>query len=260
MNGAARALPPHIRERLASALESGLLACGSPSAAVHSVVGDSSLETAVTEVLSQFANLGISGVASAAWLRTIDAELTSMPRPDLVWSGPRAPGVPARDTRRVYEEILGSAKESLWVSTYAFFEGPKAFATLAVRMATVPTLQVTLLLNIQRRRGDTSATDDIVRRFADRFWKAEWPAARKPRVFYDPRALELDGPGGVLHAKAVIADGARVFITSANFTEAAWDRNIELGMMIADSALAQSITAHFGALIEQHHLRALPAG
>jgi hypothetical protein len=34
-------------------------------------------------------------------------------------------------------------------------------------------LRVTLLLNIQRKRGDTSAPDQLVRRFADRFWTAE---------------------------------------------------------------------------------------
>jgi phosphatidylserine/phosphatidylglycerophosphate/cardiolipin synthase-like enzyme len=38
-------------------------------------------------------------------------------------------------------------------------------------------------------------------------------------VYYDPRALDLEGPGGVLHAKAVVADDEKVFITSANLTE-----------------------------------------
>ncbi len=35
------------------------------------------------------------------------------PRPDLVWSGPEVPGLHARDTRRVYEELLGSAERTL---------------------------------------------------------------------------------------------------------------------------------------------------
>lgn len=39
---------------------------------------------------------------------------------------------------RVDEELLGSAERSLWVSTFAFFDGPKAFATLASRMDAVP--------------------------------------------------------------------------------------------------------------------------
>jgi hypothetical protein len=36
--------------------------------------------------------------------------------------------------RRVYEELLGSAERSIWVSTYAFFDGPKAFQVSARRM------------------------------------------------------------------------------------------------------------------------------
>jgi hypothetical protein len=31
------------------------------------------------------------------------------------------------DTRRVYEELLGCAERSIWASTYAFFDGPRAF-------------------------------------------------------------------------------------------------------------------------------------
>ena len=39
-------------------------------------------------------------------------------------------------------------------------------------------------------------------------------------MYYDPRALDLEGPGGVLHAKAVVVDDEAVFVTSANLTEA----------------------------------------
>jgi phosphatidylserine/phosphatidylglycerophosphate/cardiolipin synthase-like enzyme len=98
----------------------------------------------------------------------------------------------------------------------------------------------------------------VVRRFADRFWAADWPGARRPSVFYDPRALEPDGPTGVLHAKAVVADGEVVFLTSANLTEAALDRNIELGLLVRDRALAASLARHFQVLIERGLLLPLP--
>ena len=73
--------------------------------------------------------------------------------------------------------------------------------------------------NIQRGRGDTTASKYLVRQFADRFWRAEWPGTRRSGVYYDLRAPE--GPAGVLHAKAVVGDDAVVFVTSANLTEAA---------------------------------------
>ncbi len=177
---------------------------------------------------------------------------------DLVWSGPQVSDLHARDTRRVYEEWLGSAERSVWASTYVFFDGPKAFEVLARRMEKRAELHLTLLLNIQRKRGDTSDAEQLVRRFTDRFWKTDWPGSSRPRVYYDPRALELDGPGGVLRAKAIVTDDQVVFLTSANLTEAALDRNIEVGLLVRDRALAATLSSHFRGLIDQGLLSPLP--
>lgn len=253
-------LPSHLRERLASALESGLLAVPYSAPSLRSVLGNRESVEGVARALFELERLGISGAAASAWIRMVEKATSRMPRPDLVWSGPEVPGLHARDTRRVYEELLGSAARSIWASTYAFFEGPKAFEVLARRMDATPELRVTLLLNIQRKRGDTTAAEHLVRRFADRFWKTDWPGASRPRVYYDPRALEIDGPGGVLHAKAVVADDEAVFVTSANLTEAALDRNIEIGLLVRDRALAASVVSHFRGLIDRDLLRPLPMG
>lgn len=185
--------------------------------------------------------------------------MAQAPSPDLVWSGPEVSGLHARDTRRVYEELLGSAEQSVWASTFAYFDGPRAFEVLARRMDETPGLRVVLLLNIQRGRGDTTAPKHLVRKFADRFWGTDWPGEARPEVYYDPRSLELGGPEGVLHAKAVVTDDESVFITSANLTEAALDRNIEMGLVMRDRALAASVTMHFRGLIDRQLLRPLPA-
>ena len=67
-----------------------------------------------------------------------------------------------------------------------------------------------------------------------------------------------DGPGGVLHAKAVVADDEVVFVTSANLTEAALDRNIEVGLLVRDHALAATLLSNFQGLIDRRLLRPLP--
>jgi phosphatidylserine/phosphatidylglycerophosphate/cardiolipin synthase-like enzyme len=77
-------------------------------------------------------------------------------------------------------------------------------------------------------------------------------------VYYDPRALELDGAGGVLHAKAVVADDEAVFVTSANLTEAAFERNIEVGLLVRDRTLAATLSSHFRGLIDRGLLHPLP--
>ena len=253
-----QALPPHLRHRLAEALDAGQLPDHPSPLAVRSVLGiRNGIEEMITD-LDKLARIGISGRAVAAWIRAVDQSSSTAPMPDLVWSGPEVPGLPARDTRQVYEELLGGAKNSVWISTFAYFDGPRAFEHLAQRMDAVNDLRVTLLLNIQRAKGDTTAPDQLVRRFTNHFWGSDWPGAAKPAVYYDPRSLKPSGPAGVLHAKAVVVDDNTVFITSANLTAAALDRNIELGILIRHRTLATSVAKHFQGLIDARLLRPLP--
>ncbi len=63
--------------------------------------------------MTELERMGVSGPASAAWIRTVEEATARMPSPDLVWSGPEVPGLHARDTRRVYEELLNSAERSV---------------------------------------------------------------------------------------------------------------------------------------------------
>jgi phosphatidylserine/phosphatidylglycerophosphate/cardiolipin synthase-like enzyme len=251
-------LPAHLRERLAGALESGLLALPTSVVTLRSVLGSTVGCDAVAAALAEVGRAGVSAPAAAAWIRSLERAAARVRPPELVWTGPEVPGLHARDTRRVYEELLGSAERSVWASTYAFFDGPRAFEVLARRMDVRPDLRVTLLLNVQRKRGDTTASEHLVRRFADRFWSTDWPGTRRPGVFYHPRALEPEGPAGVLHAKAVVADDEIVFVTSANLTEAALDRNIEVGLLVRDAALAASMVRHFQVLIDRGLLTPLP--
>jgi phosphatidylserine/phosphatidylglycerophosphate/cardiolipin synthase-like enzyme len=251
-------LSPHLRARLASALDAGIVRSGAPSAVLSSILGSPIDVQAIAAGLAELERLGISGRAAAAWLRMVDSVIARSTKPDLVWSGPEVPGLHARDTRRVYDELLNSAEHSVWASTYAFFDGPKAFETLARRMDSRSGLRVTLLLNIQRKWGDTTDSEHLVRAFTDRFWKQDWPGNSRPAVVYDPRSLDPGGPGGVLHAKAVIVDDEALFVTSANLTEAALDRNIEVGLLVRDRALALTLANHFRGLIDGKLLLPLP--
>jgi phosphatidylserine/phosphatidylglycerophosphate/cardiolipin synthase-like enzyme len=108
-----------------------------------------------------------------------------------------------------------------------------------------------MFLDVQREQGDTSMSSEVVRRFAERFKTREWPEDRPlPTVFYDPRSLDLDaGKRACLHAKCVVVDKEDVFVSSANFTEAAQERNIEMGLLVRSPWLADQVTEHFDALL-----------
>ncbi|MFN8108789.1 MAG: hypothetical protein U0Y82_02940 [Thermoleophilia bacterium] len=200
------ALPSHARERLIRGIEAGLLAPPYREAAIGQLIGTGADCAALSVLLCELDRRGIRGSAVAFAMELAERMLGGVPRPDLVWSGPEVPGLHARDTRRVYEELVVGAERSLWICAYTYYDGPKAFESLARRMDEAPDLHVTLLLNIQRRRDDRTAKDELVHRFATRFWRSDWPGRRQPDVFYDPRSVDLDGPEGVLHAKAIVAD------------------------------------------------------
>ena len=168
-------LPAHVRSRLASVLDAGQLAPPYSAAAVRATVGNDHRD-AILVVLREWERAGVSPEAGVVWLHSLQRAAEHAPVPDFVWTGPEVDGLHARDTRRVYEELLGTAQRSIWASSFAFFDGPRTFATLARTMDANPRLEVPLLLNIERRRGDTTAADSMVRRFADHFWREAWPA------------------------------------------------------------------------------------
>ena len=256
MIDALAAMPGHLRKRLVHSLDAGVLAAPYSPSALQMALGCS--DPMVLAALERLAAKGITDIGAAQWIRALGHAATAIPAPDLVWSGPEVPGVPARDTRRVYDELFTSATRSLWAVSYAYFDGPHIFGLLARRMEEIPGLRVTLLLNIHRGHNDATIAADVVRRFADQFWSKDWPGPLRPSVFYDPRSVDPEARG-VLHAKAVVADEERVFITSANFTAAAQDDNIELGVHVRHGPLALRVVRHLQGLIDHGLLSALPA-
>jgi phosphatidylserine/phosphatidylglycerophosphate/cardiolipin synthase-like enzyme len=57
-----------------------------------------------------------------------------------------------------------------------------------------------------------------------------------------------------LHAKCVVVDERWSLVTSANFTNRAQTRNIELGVLIDDEPFAQKITGQWRALVRASHV------
>jgi phosphatidylserine/phosphatidylglycerophosphate/cardiolipin synthase-like enzyme len=178
---------------------------------------------------------------------------------DLVWTGPEAPGIVNRDTSVVVREMFHSARESVLVAGYAVYQGQVVFKELADRMDQIPALQVQMYLDIQRQPHDHASPSELVRQFGERFVRKEWPGRRLPKVYYDPRSLEEDyAKRASLHAKCVVVDREQAFVSSANFTEAAHTKNIEVGVHLRSSSFARRLAEHFETLSALHKLRPVP--
>lgn len=57
-----------------------------------------------------------------------------------------------------------------------------------------------------------------------------------------------------MHVKSVIQDRQAMLLSSANLTSAAFDRNMELGLLVAGGTLPERVDRHFDELIETGEL------
>ena len=170
---------------------------------------------------------------------------------DLVTTGPEAPGMTNRDTAVVGRNLFSKAQNRVLVVGYAVFQGQQVFSELARRMNENPDLEVKMCLDV-RRDKDTSLESVIVKRFVNRFKANQWPeGSRLPEIYYDPRSVdENPSKRASLHAKCVVVDSKELFISSANFTNRAQHRNVEVGVRIVSEQLATQLESHFDKMIE----------
>ncbi len=197
----------------------------------------------------------------ALLLRAFAAGIKSVcdipPPIEVVVTGPDAT-TSARDTAVVVRQLFRKAQKRVFAAGFAIHQGKAVFQTLGERLDNDQTLEAILCLNIERRHGDTTLSQDIIRRFAHDFVRSAWPGTRLPKVYYDPRSLAPSGKTVTsMHAKCIVVDRKEAFVTSANFTEAAQERNIELGLLVNSPIIARRIENHFETLIQNRSLQRL---
>jgi phosphatidylserine/phosphatidylglycerophosphate/cardiolipin synthase-like enzyme len=245
---------------LAASLRSGPLSLGLSRHAVSQIAGASASQ--VFDALAQLLATGIAPQHAALVVDAIAATRESTIGPDqilaLVLSGPEVPGVNTADTLTTLRTLIAEAKREVLMIGYAVHNAKPIFELLASRMAT-DNVRVLFCIEIGRRSGDTSLDSEIVHRFAREFREKHWPWQSLPDIYYDPRSLS-DNPRhrSSLHAKCVIADRKRGLITSANFTEAAWMRNIEFGVLTHYEPVVLRVSGYIDSLISTGKLSHCP--
>ena len=247
--------------RLAELLEAGLLKPPFGPLTLANHVASQHMGT-VSECFETLARRDLSPSQMALVLHAFAAGRQTgneeSPIVTVVVSGPDATAT-ALDTGVVIRRLFEKARERVLAVGFAVHQGKAVFDVLAKRMDRDEVRQATLCLDVRRQPGDTSMDSQLILRFAQNFVENEWPGARMPRVYYDPRSLAPSGrTASAMHAKCVVIDGLEALVTSANFTEAAQTRNIELGLLIEDSLVPRRIEEHFDSLIRDGHLEPLP--
>jgi phosphatidylserine/phosphatidylglycerophosphate/cardiolipin synthase-like enzyme len=165
---------------------------------------------------------------------------------EIAWTGPTTPSVPVRRTSTILINLIDECKRQLIVMSFAAYKIPEVVA--ALRLAADRGVDVVLVLEGAEESGGALSFDA----------KKAFTALRgKVRFFSWPidQRLGPQGRKGTLHAKAVIADGERALVTSANLTGSALDINMELGLVVDGGSVPSHLSGHIGELISRGILR-----
>lgn len=170
----------------------------------------------------------------------------------LVWSGVTEGEQSIRDTRVVLDGLFARAERHVLVSTFVVYNGRAVFAALGKRMRERPDLSVDLFMNLPERDGEYVEVGTYLDEFARQHWPEGTPM---PAIYFDPEVTRPGARRTTLHAKCLVVDDRWAFVTSANFTEAAQERNIEAGVLLDHPRIAEALAGRFRALREAGRLR-----
>ncbi len=199
---------------------------------------------------------GLSRAIGGQWsavsivMRTIDHCTSPTGKTmEMVWSGPSSTSQTARRIDQIIYDLLAQARRRVFLITFSAYKVARLGDSLAA--AHLRGVKITLLLETARDSGG-QLSNDALNAFSDlpikQFEILHWPR--------DQRELNGAGKPGKLHAKCAVIDDA-VVISSANLTDDAFNRNMEMGVVAHDAALAASVLTHFEELKAAKIIKAL---
>lgn len=160
---------------------------------------------------------------------------------ELVWTGPKTGLIPTRNTEQVILEVIDFARSHLFLVSYVFYKATSIVD--ALNGAIARGVQVNLLLESSTEHGGTIRGDSV------QAMAASVPEATIYIWGSETKRPEGDALSAAVHAKCAVADGNVAFITSANLTSAAFERNMELGVLLRGGTSPQRLRSHLMALI-----------
>ena len=191
-----------------------------------------------------------AGACRAVILAILNERAQKPTAPELVWTGPEHAASTARDTSVVLTSLFESARNDVVLAGYCFDHPTEVLGSLHATMKAYG-VSLRMFIDIPQPEGSSTSAHSHIAAHCGSFLAKNWPfGAPLPRIFYDKRA-SIPGPPFVsMHAKCVVVDGQRAFVSSANFTERGQERNIEVGVLIDDARFACHLAAQFDGLVK----------
>lgn len=163
-------------------------------------------------------------------------------RTELLWSGPSPDSaIPARRIDQTLYDLISAANNEILLVTFAAAKIERLTGEL--KKAIQRGVKVRLVLEFSET-SEGQLTFDALKAFpSELIASAEifhWPASKRER--------NQAGRPGKLHAKFAIVDGVAL-VTSANLTDDAFNRNLELGVLVHDPRFVSNVRSHVDSLV-----------
>ena len=214
-----------------------------PNAAptAKSLAGTPTARAAIARLVDAWSEVTATGDEVAGMLlgasearRRVERELSV----ELVWTGPTTRFVPIRRTEQVLLDLIRSASEELFLVSFVAYDVPGVVN--AMNDAALRGVRVRVLLEASTTHGGSLSVDPAA------IMRVSVPSAQI-YTWKEKEALFVDGK---VHAKVAVIDGAKAFITSANLTGHALEKNMEAGGQIHGGPLPETLQNHLQALVD----------
>ncbi|MCA9468329.1 MAG: DISARM system phospholipase D-like protein DrmC [Nitrospira sp.] len=162
---------------------------------------------------------------------------------ELVWTGPSSELVATRKTEQALLQVILAAQERLFLTSFVAYNVASIMASL--KDAIKRGVSLSMLLESSDQHGGGISIDTIGK------MRKAFPEAKI--YFWGDKTDAF--AGGKVHAKVAVADDRICFISSANLTGHAMEKNMEAGVLINGGSIPIKLHKHLEALVTTKQLK-----
>ncbi len=213
--------------------------------ALSSVVGTPATANLMHQLIDAWRATTVSADELASMLLSashVFAKVSNQQSVELVWTGPTTPFVSARRTEQALLQVINSAEQTLFITSFVAYD--ISSIVKALNDASDRGVSISMLLELSQDHGG-SITFDVISKM-----KLQVPTAK----LYAWKEKSEPFTDGRVHAKVAVADSKTCFITSANLTAYAMEKNMEAGVLISGGKIPQLLNEHLNYLVTTHSI------
>lgn len=206
-----------------------------------SMVGTPVASTVLKQLATAWQNTEVGSDELASMLLAashIYTKVASEQSTELVWTGPTTPYVSARRTEQALIQVINSSKHTLFITSFVAYN--VSSIVKALNEANDRGVVISMLLELSQDQGGSISFDAIGK------MKTLIPDVK----VYAWRNKAAPFSEGRVHAKIAVADKKVCFITSANLTGHAMEKNMEAGVLITGGQVPKLIDEHLFSMVD----------